>query len=340
MKERVLAFDILKIISIYLVVIIHICTIVFGNYNVQTVEWQVLNAWDSIAHISVPIFFMVSGALLLNDERSRSIDFVLKHRVINVVRIYILWDIFYTIWSVVKWSIVEGFRMGFLKSAAVEFMKGHYHMWFLVALVGLYLLLPILKIIVDDVSIEKYFIFLCIGLCTIPTTIAGFHVIDQYFQIFNNLYLNFGYVTCFVLGHYLYRYYKTLSGFAFFCAGVGCWIFTMLLTRYLSEGAINSLFYDPLKLNILIPSMAIFIVCIKIVDKYSSSINGNYIKNLEGYVLPIYLLHPIILETVQLTGKMCPISLIPFYAFLVCMVCIILSRFLLLIPGSKFFLKL
>jgi surface polysaccharide O-acyltransferase-like enzyme len=66
-KERVEWIDLLRFLAITFVIIIHSC----GAYVTSTKGtevWWIFNIVNSFSHFSVPIFVMISGALLLKRD--------------------------------------------------------------------------------------------------------------------------------------------------------------------------------------------------------------------------------------------------------------------------------
>ena len=63
-----LYLDILRIMSAFMVVMVHVSAQEWGNVPVNSIEWQTLNVYDCLVIPSVPLFFMISGALFLNEN--------------------------------------------------------------------------------------------------------------------------------------------------------------------------------------------------------------------------------------------------------------------------------
>ena len=88
-KERIFYYDFLRAFAIIAVIICHV-DFFFGPLTTQT---QVIAqmAFHDIGRIGVPIFLMISGALLLNREYNLS-DF-LKRRFTRIIYPFIFWII-------------------------------------------------------------------------------------------------------------------------------------------------------------------------------------------------------------------------------------------------------
>ena len=68
--ERNSAYDYLRILASFCVIILHLASQKINFINVYSKEWQVLNFYDSIVRWTVPVFAMISGALFLSKEIS------------------------------------------------------------------------------------------------------------------------------------------------------------------------------------------------------------------------------------------------------------------------------
>lgn len=146
MQKRIVGYDIMKSLSIYLVVLIH-----FGFYVPVTGDTLVNNFVLILTNVGVPLFFMVNGALLF----PRSLD--IKRHYIKTARIIAL---------TLSWKVISAFIMGCIvhrnpfhlgKAAFVHYLLfgnlegfdlGHF--WFMNVLIMLYLIFPILKICFDS----------------------------------------------------------------------------------------------------------------------------------------------------------------------------------------------
>ena len=69
MKEhsRCVYFDVIRIVACILVVCIHVSAMDFTVFEESVSSWFVLNVINCIGMNGVPLFFMLSGALMLAD---------------------------------------------------------------------------------------------------------------------------------------------------------------------------------------------------------------------------------------------------------------------------------
>ena len=73
MKERNVGYDLIRIIAIFLVVAIH-GNVVYLSGKQGTAGWYIVMLFNSMCLVSVPLFFMVSGALLLDTNEIISLN--------------------------------------------------------------------------------------------------------------------------------------------------------------------------------------------------------------------------------------------------------------------------
>lgn len=76
-SHRIFYLDFIRVIAILLVVFIHVSAI-DTTLNVGSGQWQITKILNYFAHISVPVFFMISGSLLLNSKKTISLSYTWK----------------------------------------------------------------------------------------------------------------------------------------------------------------------------------------------------------------------------------------------------------------------
>ena len=134
-RRRVIYFDILRIVAIFFVVFVHLAAQHWADVDVSSRAWFAFNLYCTTGKWSVPIFVMISGALFL--RRDVSISAILKKNVARIATVFLFWSGCYALVYLV-------FRHAPLSVVLSQFITGHYHLWFLYMIVGLYLLIPLL----------------------------------------------------------------------------------------------------------------------------------------------------------------------------------------------------
>ena len=104
MKERDYKLDFLRVISMFMVVIIHVANCYTRNYgNISNFSYVGSIIFNVISRISVPIFFMISGSLLA-DRNFNGKKYI--KRIIKFIVIIIVWDLIYLLWEYLFLNII------------------------------------------------------------------------------------------------------------------------------------------------------------------------------------------------------------------------------------------
>ena len=72
-KKKILYLEVLKILAGFAVVLIHIIGKSWYSVQINSINFNLLTIIDISIKWCVPIYFMISGAVFLNDERDISI---------------------------------------------------------------------------------------------------------------------------------------------------------------------------------------------------------------------------------------------------------------------------
>lgn len=295
-KERLTYLDLLRIISIFFMIGIHVVGITWYTAPIQSFSWQVMNIYDSIFRICVPIFVMISGSLFLDQNKNITISKLFTKNILRIFIALLFWSLIYGIFHCIILS--RTLTVDTIILTLKEFVRGHYHLWFIPMLIGLYIITPILRKLCENKKIEEYFLILGIifnfGWITIQRLIPySINVLDG--TIFDfNISLILGYSTYFVLGHYLNTYPISINKeITSYILGIVGLLFTILGTVIISfqKGEPTHL-YDNMLLNIFLASLAFFILFKNRISKVNFSTktvsNITFISNL---CFGIYLIH-------------------------------------------------
>ena len=161
-KYRESNFDLLRIISAFAVVMLHV-SYLFLKIDDQSVfsncHFPIL-FMTSITRFAVPCFFMLSGAFILADERNADYKYFYKKSFKNIGITSIIFCLLYIFYSIAK--LVAGIfvfhkhdvnyifqgMIGIIESLVVGSPAGH--LWYLFTLVGLYIAAPfVIRLAID-----------------------------------------------------------------------------------------------------------------------------------------------------------------------------------------------
>lgn len=136
LTNRRMSFDVIRLIAVASVVMVH-CSGVYGPSSDGFFAGNILNG---ISRGGVPLFFMVSGALMLDENRE--VDAFGQIRKIGPLLIG--WSLIYALLYHVVFPAMTRSPIS-VSRFLHAFVFGNYHLWYLYAQIGLYLVTPALR---------------------------------------------------------------------------------------------------------------------------------------------------------------------------------------------------
>lgn len=212
-------YDVIRIVSILLVVIIH-ANVEYLGKNQGSAGWYFVMLFTSVCLLAVPLFFMVSGALLLDTDKVVSFKDLFFKRILKQAIPFLVWSLVYIIIRIIMGKL----DFSFSTFADILSQPAYYQFWFMYTLLAIYLLLPILQAVViklEKKQIEYILILWLIFSIALP-------VLQRYIPALAisehvDLILCEGYIGYFFLGYYLKKYQTDVSwvnGLIFLLIGV------------------------------------------------------------------------------------------------------------------------
>lgn len=298
-QKRILYLDLLRIIATIAVIIIHVSAQNWYSTNISSFAWNIFNIFDSAVRWAVPIFVMISGALFLDNDIDMDIKKLYKKNILRLITSYIFWSSIY--------SIDKALHGANSNAIIISFIEGHFHMWFLHMIIGLYILIPILRKITFNKKYTEYFLIIGIILIFIIPRLLNLLECTELLKssevsLFLKYILNLkiGYVVYFVLGFYLSKYnIKPIFNRAGYILGIIAFIVTTLLTIWHSnkQGIASTVFYDNFSINVMLMSISLFIFAKHILSKIKWSKKSlNFISKFSKYSFGIYLVHVLVMD--------------------------------------------
>lgn len=296
--------DLIRTLAIFLVVLLHSSNeILQASSYVPIAYWWAAVGYKSIALVCVPLFVMLSGALLLQPAKlNEPIRVFLKKRLSRLGLAFVFWSAIYLAWGffltktpVTSANIGNGILYDLLSGA-------YYQFWFIYLIVGLYLITPILRVIIaygSDKILRYLLVLWFVGVTVVPLLQLASGI-----QINSDVFVIGGWVGYFILGTYLQRVkVRTSILICVLIAGFATTIFGVWLMYYplISMGQGN-FFFDYLTANVIIGSAALFMILIRFRADWPGSdhpIIGKVVQAISRNTLPIFLFHVIILETLE-----------------------------------------
>ena len=291
---RIRYLEMLRAIAIVAVVALHAAITEWHELPPQGARWETLAWINSALRFCVPVFFMISGALLLDPARPLKLRSLWRRRIPRLLVAFASWSLLY--------AIVEVYGPGGSGDPAEllrRFFTGHFHLWFLLALTGLYMVLPLLRAIVRETTTAWYFVALA-GAFTFVfpmlerLPVAGEVISEVLGTVRVELVL--GYSVYFVLGYLLSRVElrRAQLGWIAMAGALGL-LATGLGTSFVSraEGGSDEAFFGFLTPGVGLVSVAIFCLA-----RAHWGDAGGAMPRLAAVLaansLGIYLVHPLV----------------------------------------------
>lgn len=295
-QHQIVGFNYLRAVAAIAIIVLH-ATYACGLQYRRSISLASFISTNSITNLmmwAVPCFVMVTGALLLNPEHEVTIEKVYKKYLLRVVRALVIFVLLYQVFDML--ISPQGFTwMGLLTGVGKIFTgKTWSPMWYLYMLIGLYLLLPIYRRVVQACTDQElryllliYFIFIAV----LPLS-----------QVFG-VKINFTIHVASIYPFYLFAGYAIKNdilkidkpnawGFI-----VGCAIFIILFTRlrYLMRIPAMNLLWEYSSAVIVLLSCSIFALVCRIQNPAPKTMH-QVLLQIDSCSFGIYLTHVIFLK--------------------------------------------
>jgi surface polysaccharide O-acyltransferase-like enzyme len=279
--------DFVRFVSAFLVVLAHVADLVY-------LPWFWGAFYYSLSRVAVPIFFLASGYLLLSKQEE--LLMFLQKRLVKVVLPFLVWSVIYEIQQnhpfqdsrVTFQSLIRIF-VRILQSPRDD------HLWFFYALIGLYLVTPVLRVFVSKASNSEILYLIGLWFFAKPVLL----LVEAYTPIRNGFDLFYvgGYIGYFVLGFYLGKLgVDTRLWWAAFIVFILGFVVTFAVFYFDIPPVDNELVLrDYLSLNIVIMSLGAFIILKNVGERMLPSFAQVSILS-APIIFGIYLIHPLFLD--------------------------------------------
>ena len=335
-SKHIFSYDIIRIFAILAVIMTHCSAMVVLKFlpsaienssfiDAQSLSFAIGNIFDSISRMAVPCFLMLSGALMLNEDKEIPAVKITK----KIAKLFVL---------LLFWSAL--YAMCYHPKAFIHYLfYGHYHLWYLYLIIGLYLITPILRLFVkrENIKYIYYFLILSIVFQFLPQILDfAFHntkYISKYTNIFHLEYVS-GYTAYYLAGWLLTQDYKRILKYKnlilliLLFSVTAMFILTQIYTT--RQFKAYKLFYEnTLILNFMYGTSCFFFIKY-LVEKIENKV-PDYIKYfcmiLGKLSLGVYLIHVSILYGIKALLKSYSNTLISDHTALYIILCFILTSF-------------
>lgn len=339
MNKRVIYFDLLRIIACFLVIVNHTVKDAFIGYPLDT-SGMICCGYLMLSKIAVPLFLMLSGALLLNK------DYNLKDIWVNkILRTCIAIALFsiYVFVFIEKRPIQP---LGWLSSMIQEPAFVAY--WYVYALLGIYLMLPFLRILVKNMEqIHFHYLFaLSFLIYGILSFLVDLKVFPPYSTIVTGQLIS-SEITYMFLGYYLTHFQLKIKNSTLWIIFISTLAFATLFTigEYLRYNQFQMLLDRHFVFTSILMSSTLFVLFQRYEPLFKNRLaNCKSILVLSESTFGIYMIHGIVMYYLadfqqMMYSSMNRLIALIFNEISIFMICFILVRLLLLLPTGRYILN-
>lgn len=306
-KKRNLSYDIIRIVALFMIVMVHVSAyMVIFFPDTDKPEWLVGNIFNGLARAGVPMFVLLSGALLLREDKPTDAKKFYKKNLLTMVFLAVGWIVAYGLFYAVLLPLAEGNPVhgknffDFL----VSFKGSEYpHLWYMLMVIGLYLMIPVLRLFVKREN-KKYIqgLIIVAVIVQFAARTADLFTVDAAVSVSSfltkfHLEPMTGFIGYLLIGWYLNEYtLKKQTRIVLYAAGIAALVIsTLVVYRSINEvGQIRDYMYSELSLPALLYGCALF-VFIQSVCKNKCT-QHRLTATMSDCTFGVYLFHVAVLE--------------------------------------------
>lgn len=344
--ELSLPVDLIRSFAMVLVLVLHAATEPVQIVDLMSPEgvalWWTTNIYNSIARPAVPLFVMLSGALLLQPAKlGEPLRVFFKKRLNRIGLPFLFWGVAYFAWRFFVYGealTADSILQGVLNGPYV-------HFWFFYLLVGLYLITPVLRVVVAYIDRKTFKFFLILWF--VGTAVVPLLGLFSAYRLNSNVFLLTGWIGYFLLGAYFLKgRVRSIVLYALLLFGLTWTIIgTYLIVGTIGE-RVSHFFHDGYSFSMIGESVALFLLLASVPPNVLEERfpRGNRVLQLISQnTIPIYLFHVMVLEALQKgfsgfqisLSTMNPVLEVPLLTVVTLLICLIVIYPLKKIPFVK-----
>ena len=290
--QRSARFDVMRVSACLAVILLHLsATLVMEPTLLGTVNWHVANLIDAATRWCVPVFVMLSGALLLDPRKQASPGEFWTRRMTRLLPALMTWSLIYFLWRAYFWK--EGLFVGVMTQDVLA-GRPYIHLYFLFLIAGLYLVTPFLSRAIGNLtSAQLRQVILIMGGLTMLANLSDFLTSSALTMFVPYLaYYAGGWYCAHLPAARTLRYVLVLSG-----AIITITVLTGLLVSTLGlDDRWSFYWYEDFSPTVIVSAVAVFILILRgAVPPRAEAIA----QRLAPMTLGVYVAHPLIVEVLR-----------------------------------------
>ena len=279
--------SILRIIATLAVIFLHTNNTILNNlqnYSLSSTYKFLISTNVSIMNWAVPMFLIITGALLLNKKEISIYLMISKYIKRIIYALFIFGVPFAMIEIYMNTNTIQPTNM--LIQSIVKVIDGNSwsHLWYLYALIGIYFILPFIKIVLDNTDKKTHKIILLI--------LFLFNFCKKFIEQIVGISIAFNIpimtytVFYIIMGNYLINNEFKLE----------------IIINIYSKKALDFLGYDS-------PIIAIFAITLFLMFKNLKIKESNYLWQMDRLCFCVYLVHPVFINFMYKFIKITPLNI-------------------------------
>ena len=285
-------FDVLRVSACLAVILLHLAaTIVMERELFGSIHWHLSNAIDAATRWCVPVFIMLSGALLLDPRKHTSPREFWTKRMGRLLPAIIAWPAIYFAWRAFYWH--EPLSLSTM-AHDVAIGRPYVHLYFLFLIAGLYLVTPFLARALSALSLPqlRQLILIMAGLA------MGANLFD--FLASSSFTMFVPYLTYYLAGWYCARLPPARPGTSVLTFGIAAGLVTGFTALLVSTSGFDDrwsfYFYEDFSPTVMVMAVSLFLFTLQ--GTISPGIES-LARTLAPLTLGVYLAHPIVVELLR-----------------------------------------
>ncbi len=301
--KRNYSLDIARILAVLAVVMIHCSASFVTAFKPLSSEFVFGSIFDGLARYGVPVFLMISGALFLDESKAVTLKDILSKNVKSLAIITVIWAVIYSLFSNVLLPVVTNNPVSLNKFIRGSLL-GHYHMWYLYMIIGVYLVTPFLKKFVCKENHKMVLFFIAVSLVaqfSLPlidklcATYFDIEIIGLWIEKFDLSFFG-GYITYYLSGWYIAHVgiKQKFINYVIYCLGL---VSVLSIVFYVLFTGDYNLGFENIGLPVFTYSVSIFLAVqnlkLNLKDK-----TAKIIVTLSKLTFGVYIIHVMILTLI------------------------------------------
>ena len=344
-KNHEYYIDVARVFSMISVIMIHVGAISWYDAPFSLYPWGVMNLFDLLSRYCVPVFLMISGYLFLDPRSPITVKKLYTRYLPRLLCAFFFWSFLYALITsglATQRTLSNGVGIKLIQDT----FWGHYHMWYMYIIVGLYIITPALRPIARDREAMKYFLIVSFILSYVMPMIQMIPAIYEHTAKYTNR-LELDFITGYVF-YYLAGYYFGSTDFTvrqrrlIYLIGICAFVFaTAVVTVYVLVMQFpNSELHEYYTAGVPVYSIAAFVFFrYRFGDVDPGSKVMKLIIRLSGLSFGVYMAHDfglIVMNKVGITPMICsPFISMPLMTLADLVISVLIAWIVSLIPGLR-----